>query len=279
MQCRVCASTKIQDKCTVNNYQLVRCGSCSHVFVSNFISQKDSVTVYSEDYYLDYTKAGYKNYLQNASARISGFQSKLAHIEKKYRQQKGYVLDYGCAIGLFVKVAQDSGWNAKGIDVSKWAIAFGRKNYDIDIYFIEDFLRIGKAEMFDVITLWDTIEHVNDPNEIFRSIRGWLKPNGLIVFNTINISSLGAFLAGESWRHIAPPHHLQYYTRKSLNYLLKSHGFEVDSTHGDGVVFAKVGRNPWLARQLNLMVRYWRIRPIVTKLNMLDEVTIYAVKK
>jgi hypothetical protein len=88
-------------------------------------------------------------------------------------------------------------------------------------------------------------------------------------------------MAGRDWRHIAPPHHLQYFTRSSLTRLLDQFGFRIVSTHARGVMF-DARRSPrslrgsvaWLER----LVTHWRVASIADRLNLLDEIEIIAVK-
>lgn len=105
-----------------------------------------------------------------------------------------------------------------------------------------------------------------------------IPPRGLLCLNTINLASLGAKLAGKKWRRIASPHHLQYFTKKSLRKLLSDYGFRIISQQDDGICFSAGANVVGLKGKINSFLRYWRIRGLVSKLNLLDEITIFAVK-
>ena len=91
------------------------------------------------------------------------------------------VIDIGCAGGAFPKAADDLGFNVVGIEPSKYLCEWGKKEYGLDlrpgILDEHDF----EKESFDVITLWDVVEHLIDPrveikkisNILFQISRNW----------------------------------------------------------------------------------------------------------
>src|SRR4029453_10184497 len=178
--------------------------------------------------------------------------------------------------GLFLKVAIEEGWQAKGYERSAWAVEYGRRVFGLDIE-----LGSGDADpfapgSFDVVTLWDVIEHVESPREIMSRVRGWLKERGIVALNTINASSVGARLAGPRWRHLAPPHHLQFFCRQSLKRLLHESGFRILDISTNGACFHPgIGARPTPALlRLDSVLCYWRLRPIVSMLDILDEIEV-----
>jgi len=83
------------------------------------------------------------------------------------------------------------------------------------------------------------------------------------------------------WRHLAPPHHLQYFTRRSLIRLLELEGFKVLRVKGQGAALdSRSGAQelPALISSLDRIITHWRFRPIATALNLLDEIEVLAVK-
>jgi SAM-dependent methyltransferase len=234
----------------------------------------------NDSYGSDYYEQIYNDYLSTAEQRISGFRRRLASIEK-YFARPGNLLDYGCAVGLFVKVAKEAGWAAKGYERSTWAADYGRNVLGVDIELGDGRKSSFQPESFDVVTLWDVVEHLSNPRRVLESVKSWLCPGGIAVVTTVNSSSVGAWLAGKGWRHLGPPHHLQYFSRRSLMYLLRAYGFQIKSVVGEGAMFSAKGKNaaPDNARHhLDQVVRYWRLRPLVTALNLLDEISIVAMK-
>lgn len=281
--CAVCRNVDVQPAFRSRDYQLARCRACTHLYVSEPVSKADLAAAYGRDYYepADADAAlGYADYLGSTALRLRGFADRLATVER-HAPGRGRLLDYGCAVGLFVKVAAAAGWAATGLDRSEWAADYGRRTFGLDIVVSDGSHDPFAPATFDAISMWDVLEHLESPREVLGSVARWLKPGGVLGLNTVNASSLGARLAGPNWRHLAPPMHLQYFTRDSLHRLLHEFGFRVVSRTSQGVMLTgarPVGawgrRLPWVERAAT----HWRTKPLATALNLLDEIDIVAVK-
>lgn len=282
--CPICHSNRTKEWATVNDYAMHRCLQCLHVFVSTPVSENQLAEAYGQAYYQgspdvgSSALTGYEDYLRNADRRLRGFNDCLVQLER-FARPPGRYLDYGCAIGLSVRAALDRGWDAVGYDHSEWAAAFGREKFQLD-------LRTGALpgfddNSFDLITLWDCIEHLPQPWATLASLRLWLKPGGILAISTVNSSSLGARLAGVHWRHIAPPMHLHLFSRQSLHALAASVGLSRLDSQCEGVVAAtshgsdRAGRvTAWVDDALC----HWRMKRIAYALNLRDE-TYLVVRK
>ena len=79
---------------------------------------------------------------------------------------------------------------------------------------------------FDVVTLWDVIEHTPDPTRVIRTVRNLIRPGGLLVVNYPDIGSSIARALGRRWPFLSSVH-LYYFTRETMRSLLERYGFEV----------------------------------------------------
>ena len=143
----------------------------------------------------------------------------------KVRRQQGRLLDIGCSKGMFMAVARQDGWDATGVDFNPEAIAFAKDVWNLNVH-------LGNAEdmgfgdqQFDLITMWDVIEHLPDPLKFLKKIKALLKPGGLLAFETPNAGSLYAKLRRRYWGW--GPHHLYYFTPATITALLTEAGFAV----------------------------------------------------
>jgi SAM-dependent methyltransferase len=136
------------------------------------------------------------------------------------------LLDVGCAGGAFPAAARDAGFVAQGIEPSRWLSGYGRKTYGLDIR--QGILERGvyPESSFDVVTLWDVIEHVPEPHEILTTIHGLLTPRGYLWVNYPDIGSIVAKLMGWRWPFWLSVH-LHYYVRTTMRRQLERAGFEV----------------------------------------------------
>jgi 2-polyprenyl-3-methyl-5-hydroxy-6-metoxy-1,4-benzoquinol methylase len=199
--------------------QLVRCRGCELIYVNPRIS--DDVLISSYESAVDPAFIG-----QNPE-RIRTF----SRLLKKTLPRVGYrmtpgarLLDVGCAGGAFLVAARDHGFDVTGVEPSRWLMESGRTRYGLDIR--QGILAPGlfPDESFDVITLWDVIEHVPQPRELLGTIHSLLKPGGLLLVNYPDIGSWMARLLRKSWPFLLSVH-LLYYTRETMTRQLRNAGF------------------------------------------------------
>jgi 2-polyprenyl-3-methyl-5-hydroxy-6-metoxy-1,4-benzoquinol methylase len=282
--CSICESDRLRRVFHLDGYEISRCGNCTHLFVSTGLAARDLDGAYDQDYFQASEPGrttGYEDYLGNATDRLRGFGQRLAFIERQTGGRRGRLLDYGCAVGLFVKVARDAGWNAMGYERSEWAARYGRETFGLDIRQGDGRDGLPFDEPFDVVTLWDVLEHLEHPRRVLNHVAGLLAPGGLLALNTVNSASVGARIAGEHWRHLAPPHHLQYFSKESVRRLLEYCGFTLVTLQNQGVMMGadryRVEVNSAI-RAIEAVSTHWRVKRLATALDLLDEVEVLAVR-
>jgi 2-polyprenyl-3-methyl-5-hydroxy-6-metoxy-1,4-benzoquinol methylase len=141
------------------------------------------------------------------------------------RRPPGRLLDVGCGAGLFVCAAQRGGWEATGIDASARAMASAgqrcpRACFRAGLLPEIDF----PAASFDVVTLWDVLEHMTRPVEVLEKIRSWLAPEGWLFLSLPNAESRIAGLMGRRWVLLLREH-LWYFSPATIAALLSRTGF------------------------------------------------------
>ena len=159
-------------------------------------------------------------------ARIRGFRKTLENVVKRLAMQPAgtRVLDVGCAGGAFLVAAREMGFTVSGIEPARWMAAYGREHYQLDIR--NGILEPGTfaEDSFDVVTLWDVIEHLPQPSETLKIVRSLLKPGGVLLVNYPDIGTLAARTLGPRWPFWLSVH-LIYYTRKTITEQLRLAGF------------------------------------------------------
>jgi 2-polyprenyl-3-methyl-5-hydroxy-6-metoxy-1,4-benzoquinol methylase len=134
------------------------------------------------------------------------------------------LLEVGSNAGLFLSVAEQAGWDAKGIEPSHWAVETGRRLFDVD-------LEQGTVETLDVepgsrdaVVMLDVLEHLVDPLDTLRRLRGVLHDEGMLALSTVNVAGLHARVRQGSWPWFIRPH-LHYFTPETLDMMLHKAGF------------------------------------------------------
>lgn len=113
----------------------------------------------------------------------------------------GRLLDVGCGTGLFLAVARRRGWTPYGVDECAVATAHARGHFGLEVWdgaFTDLAAREGLR--FDVISMWDVIEHARDPVGLLAAARSALAPQGVIAISTPNQQSILDRVAGLLYR-------------------------------------------------------------------------------
>ena len=198
----------------------------------------------------------------------------------------GRLLDVGCALGGFLDAAKNVGFNVSGVEPSTCAADNASCKLGIEVASC-DLKSAGlEEESFDVITMWDTIEHLRDPYETLNEAWRLLKNDGLLFFSTGDASSLWARLTGSSWHLLTPPQHLYYYNPKSISVLLERLGFAyVENLHVgkyatlDFISFKAREAFGGLISPVRKLVQTMKIHNVRVYLNLFDIITCVARKQ
>jgi 2-polyprenyl-3-methyl-5-hydroxy-6-metoxy-1,4-benzoquinol methylase len=223
----------------LRDYDVCGCPSCKTEFNASFTGGGLDGELFSRDYFevqhKEAFKAQFLDYRQDPSLPI--FVRRLAQIEG--RIGIGRVLDIGPGLGTFLHVARDRGWEAEGVEVSRFAADFIRSTHGLPV-FAGDLTEFEQhaGRTFDVVTFWDSIEHVARPVEVLRSARRLLREGGLLVIATDNFDCLIASITAALYRVTAGrvrypvervfiDRNRTYFTQRSLQAVLVQLGLRV----------------------------------------------------
>ena len=136
----------------------------------------------------------------------------------------GHLLDIGCGEGFFLYSAVRAGYDGTGMELSRHAAHYARQEFGLDVE-ARPFEELRFAENhFDVVTLWQVLEHVPYPLAILREAHRILKPEGLLALSTPNIAGVPARALGRRWWNVRMLH-INQFTAETLSTMLRSAGF------------------------------------------------------
>ncbi len=224
--CNLCGRGQAESYCIRDGFSIVRC-PCGLVYTNPRLDQAERDALYSPAYFTDASGgAGYDGYDATGDVRRRTFARWLDRIGG-HAPKPGKLLDVGCASGFLLEAARERGWEAAGLEPSVQAAAKARaKGFRV----IETPLdRTDWAgERFDLVTMFDVLEHLPDPSADIGFIRReLLLPGGLLALVTPNIASLHARLAGGRWFLLKPREHLWYFDPRTARRLLEGAGLTV----------------------------------------------------
>jgi SAM-dependent methyltransferase len=204
---------------------LLRCRACHYVFADLSLTDQElqqlyDHTLFKEGEFFDYL-ADRKYFTENFRLRYRV----LRRFIEAARHRR--LLEIGSAYGFFLDVVRSDFPTLVGIDVTDEGVRYTREALKLPAV-QGDFLQYDfGAQRFDVVCLWDTIEHVARPDLYVQRIGELIEPGALLALTTGDIGSLVARLRGEHWRMIIPPVHAHYFSRATMARLLDQHGFDV----------------------------------------------------
>jgi 2-polyprenyl-3-methyl-5-hydroxy-6-metoxy-1,4-benzoquinol methylase len=120
--------------------------------------------------------------------------------------QPGRLLDIGCGDGNFARHMANRGWDVTGLDPalsqgSVEMVALGRLS--LQSHGLAD---LPADQLFDVITLWDVVEHVEKPDQLIEQAVAYLAPGGILVAETGNFQSAGRIDSQGTWWNFQMDH-------------------------------------------------------------------------
>ena len=223
--CPICDSKHYVKKYKIMGYNLLQCSECGVILLEHGLSFLQIKRIYKKHYFNNKNSlVGYIDYFSIQKGLEQTFKNRLKAIQ--ILKNPTNLLDVGTSTGIFLKVCNDVGINAQGIELSDEAVKYARNTLGVSVTHtsLEEFV---SNEKFDTITSWDVVEHIYSPNSFFDKVYELLADGGYFVFTTGNIESLVAKISGKRWHLFNLPDHIFFYSEKTIARLLNKHKFKV----------------------------------------------------
>lgn len=218
-------------------HKIAGCGACGLLFNTRFGNGGPAAEVFAAAYYLERHGAGFAPQLADHRADLSLpiYQRWLDELEATLG--RGRLLDVGAGVGTFLRLARDRGWDASGTEISSFAAEHIRRHHGIAV-FEGDLGELPAADgSFDLITFWDSLEHVQRPRQNLERAWRLLRPGGRLLLTTDNFDCLIADLAAAIYRlsrgaltyaveRTFIDRNVSYFTLDSITALVRASGFE-----------------------------------------------------
>ncbi len=196
-------------------YTLLRCSSCSCIWLQNPPKPEEMGVHYSKDYHnvivTNAENAGPKRW-QTHRALIAQY------------KQEGAILDVGCSSGSFLASMNNGKWKLHGIEMDGLMAKRAMSNSESEVFVGDVMDAPFPPNSFDVITAFDVLEHVYQPREFLDRVLSWLRPGGIFFARLPNIDSWESRLFGTYWYGLELPRHLYHFSPRSMRSLLAAMG-------------------------------------------------------
>ena len=235
--CRHCGSRRsiVRYRFAEHDKVIRECSSCRLMVLDPMPSEDELHAVYNEGYFDN------SQLTKSDPSRVYGY---VDYISERINKQKGYrgiceqmrqfllsprrrprLLDYGCGLGFFLDAAYEYGFDPEGVEFNDYALGYIRERYRYTAYGPDEF---RPRDPYDVVTMFDVIEHLREPFEMLDSVHRLLAADGVLVLSTMDSTSVTSRLMGkrlEDFRRIRE--HLFFFDRSNLSSILGKHGFDV----------------------------------------------------
>lgn len=230
--CGLCGQNDGIPRQRINGYRVVECPSCHLWYVNPRPEGAALARLYDQQYYSTGDAQSTKETQWSLCSRgeQAMFRQALARIAET--RPGGRLLDVGAGYGFFLGLARQRGYQVAGVEVASVPAAHARDQLGLDV-------RQGRLEEagfadgeFDVVTMLNVIEHLEDPLAALREANRVLAPGGVVALITPNLNFGPALLLSHRLRHrpyldglFDVPFHLYFFSPKTLHDVVKRAGF------------------------------------------------------
>lgn len=206
-------------------WELAKCAYCNQVFHRRILNNEWNERRFTEWMNADSIKQFEARHGSQFSRSFNSATHHIEHvlrIERLTRNLRGdgpaRVLDFGCGFGGFVVACGHFGFEAVGVDRS-----IGRRSEaHIEIY--PSLEGLGNQK-FHAITLFEVLEHLDEPAKMLSELSSYLVPNGLLVLETPDCSGVTGINTHDDYLKVHPLEHINAFTHDTLKSIAERHGF------------------------------------------------------
>jgi SAM-dependent methyltransferase len=226
--CPTCESLRSAEAFHKAGYAYRRCPDCACLFVAGDLNAAAVYSHYSEAYYesdesSSEERQGYPSYWAARESFEKSFATRV-EIVRRY-VQGGSLFEAGAAYGFFLKAAEPY-FEVAGLEVSAYAAEVARRETRVAVEHGSIERTDFPDRRFDVVVMWDVIEHLMRPLDALREVRRLLKPGGYLFVSTDDASHWLPRRLGLRWWGLAPPLHLCHFSKDALRAACRIAGLE-----------------------------------------------------
>lgn len=218
--CSVCENNDPQNftlKYEKENFAVVTCNSCSFHFIPPYYRKK-----------IEYTQ--YKNADVTAAVRSGNNWVKIQRHKLRFKFiakyiKSGRLFDLGAGWGHFMLAGKELGYDVYGVEISEQPYLYCVNDLKLPVDHI-DFFEMDESKKFDIITMWDVLEHIDKANEFLVKCSKLTKPGGYLFLQVPQIDSYFARRHKDNWKMMGLDH-VNYFGKNTITKILANNGYEV----------------------------------------------------
>jgi 2-polyprenyl-3-methyl-5-hydroxy-6-metoxy-1,4-benzoquinol methylase len=245
VNCEVCGNKNPDNfslKFTRSDFKVAECNDCGFVFIPQFYREQIPYENYRDEEVLESVRRG-NNYI-----KIRRHKLRLKLIKKYVKS--GNLYDIGVGWGHFLYTAKLMGFDASGVEISELMHHYATNDLKLSVVH-DNFFNLNLPENnWDIATMWDVLEHINEPEKAVQKVYSMLKPGGYFVLQVPQIDSKVAKRQKQNWSMMSLEH-INYFSKKTVKTLLEKNGFELVKYKSsyELKLFLMFTLLPWLKRK------------------------------
>lgn len=232
-KCCLCGgSDSSLENIRVDGGEIRRCRTCDLLYISPRMDNQTILSIYGQGYFKGGGMIGYKDYLAEDRTPVEKVKLQLFAQFLNGVDFTGFnILDIGCADGQFLEMLKDNIGNISnlyGLEINREMAAYARrKGFEIENSELKD--SRFDDEFFDIITMWDILEHYANPLEELQLVNKKLdNRHGYVLISTHNYKK--SIIKQQSYEgYFSSLEHLYYFDSGTLSKLLSKCGFIVSN--------------------------------------------------
>jgi len=199
-------------------FSVIECKICSFTFIPPYFRKQIS--------YENYKDENVANAVRNGNNFVKIERHKIRYnLIKKYKSS-GSLFDLGAGWGHFMLTGQMLGYDVYGIEISEQPYLYSKHDLKLPVDHI-DFFDMKENKLYDIITMWDVLEHIDKADDVIAKCARLNSKNGIIVIQVPQIDSYFAKKYKDQWKMMGLDH-VNYFGKKTITKLLEKNGYKIE---------------------------------------------------
>lgn len=218
--CSVCGNKtadQFQLKYQKENFAVVTCSACSFHFIPPYYRKRIEYSQYKNADVTAAVRAG------NNWVKIQRHKLRFQFIRKFIKS--GKLFDLGAGWGHFMLAGKELGYDVYGVEISEQPYLYCVNDLKLPVDHI-DFFEMDESKKFDIITMWDVLEHIDKANDFLVKCSKLTQPGGYLFLQVPQIDSYFAKKHKDNWKMMGLDH-VNYFGKETITKILANNGYEV----------------------------------------------------
>ena len=281
-QCLLCGSLRHYPVFNESGIDILRCDECGHIF-SSFPANP-----HHDEFWGDEVPEDEHYYWNRARSKMHQ-----DFFQRFLTGRSGTLLDMGCGLGFFLKaMASYTSWEAHGCEISPAAVRYARDTLGLSNINCSRLEEVNlPLSSFDIITMWDVLEHILYPDPLLKHCFKLLRDGGICFIRTPNIEiqlQRARFLKlvknvgiGHGFAYLQARDHMHHYSESSIRMLLERNGFtSIDFMHLNPIQSTSRSKSLYVGGIKSVWFKIVRALAAITRGRLnLDNLFVVAFKK